>query len=112
MENATTPQQKATKAVINRLHLNVRDRRQGDRRSKAMTRMNFGMEVHTQWFDGHVKPVYEGRYKVKYAGDTRAVFRYWNGESWQFNRRKSAIVCIQPGASDMWRGLAAKAGVH
>lgn len=122
--------QRARYAVIKRLHLDVpdiieipnhrkgavliRDRRKGDRRAKAKTRMNFGAEVHTQWFDADKdKPAYEGRYKVKYNGAVRFVFRYWNPAEgkWQFNRRKAAIECQQPGAGDVWRGLAAKAGV-
>lgn len=91
----------------------IPDRRRGDRRQKPKTRMHFGTEAHTQPFDAaKLKPAYEGRYKVKYKGAPRYVFRYWNPweEKWQFNRRKAAIECVQPGEGDVWRGLAEKRG--
>lgn len=92
----------------------IRDRRKSDRRAKPKTRMHFGTEVHTQWFEAdNYTPHYEGRYKVKYAGAARFVFRYWNAQDkkWQFNRRKAAIECVQPAMGDKWCGLAAKQGL-
>lgn len=57
--------------------------------------------------DGNPPADRPGRYLAWPEGATRPVFRWWTGESWQYNRRKKGTAAgfgSRPG--DAWAGAA------
>lgn len=56
----------------------------------------------TEWFEGSVKPVREGRYEVRMNGRDWSTFIEWNGNDWGTDWEDKPIV------PDVWRGLASE----